>query len=131
MNSISAARSSYLMPSEMPKEPKRSHSTEASKRSPWTSRMIEIAARAAAVPVDSHEASAPCWRRNNAMSAADASGRRRIRMACESIECMGRASVLQGVQFLDLHRVALAEEGHDDGQAEVAVGLAIIVAFFR
>src|SRR5688572_20706469 len=52
------------------------------------------------------------------MSAADASGRRRTRMACESIECMARASVLQVVKFLDLDGVALAEQRDDDGQAD-------------
>ena len=40
-----------------------------------------IAAIAPAVPVEIHEASAPCLRRNKAMIVADASGSRRTKMA--------------------------------------------------
>ena len=78
--SMSAARSSNLMPSEIPKLPKRSHSTAAGKsRYPPKIRSDETARTPAAAATEIQEASAPSRRRNSAIAAAEASGINRTR----------------------------------------------------
>src|SRR5580658_1045407 len=116
MPSMRAARSSYLKPRPIENVPKRSHSTDASKRWPPSASERAPAATRAEASTESADAAPPLRPRKSAISTADASGARRTRSAV----CAGvmSGSVLQGVQAVHLDRLARAEERDDDREAD-------------
>jgi hypothetical protein len=80
--------------------------------------------RGAGGAVESHAAAAPRRRRNSAITAAESERQERPGSGSRAKACHGlkRSSVLQVVEFLDLDRVALAEERDDDGEADRDLG---------
>ena len=86
ITSIRAARSSYLMPMEIVRLPRRSHSKALSMGSPCSARITATTAMTAAVKVETSAAMPPARRKKRAITAAETSGSTKTKRACWSMD---------------------------------------------